>query len=109
MVSFASVLLAPAVLLAASGAAFVPPSPPARRIAQPRVLVRAREEMGSLTIDDFKAAPTPDDGVPEPLCFGVTDSLDVPDELRPTVLEQVSNPRDLAAIGLVAIGGCSVA
>ena len=108
MVSFASVLLAPAVLLAASGAAFVPPSPPARRIAQPRVLARARE-VGSLTIDDFKAAPTPDDGVPEPLCFGVTDSLDVPDELRPTVIEQVSNPRDLAAIGLVAIGGCSVA
>ena len=108
MVSFASVLLAPAVLLAASGAAFVPPSPPARRIARPRVQVRARE-VGSLTIDDFKAAPTPDDGVPEPLCFGVTDSLDVPDELRPTVLEQVSNPRDLAAIGLVAIGGCSVA
>ena len=108
MVSFASVLLAPAVLLAASGAAFVPPSPPARRIAQPMVRVRAREA-GSLTIDDFKAAPTPDDGVPEPLCFGVTDSLDVPDELRPTVIEQVSNPRDLAAIGLVAIGGCSVA
>lgn len=108
MVSSASMLLAPIALLAALGTAFVPPSP-ARRLARPSgVRVRARE-VGSLSIDDFKTAPSPDDGVPEPLCFGITDSLDVPDELRPTVLEQISNPRDLAAVGLVAIGGCSVA
>ena len=58
-------------------------------------------------IDDFKWQPEPNDGL-GPLDFGVTDSLFVPDDIRPTLLETISNPRDAVAIVLL-LAGCSVA
>lgn len=39
-----------------------------------------------------------------PLDFGVTDSLDVPDYVRPSLAESVANPRDLLALALLACG-----
>lgn len=61
----------------------------------------------SLNIDDFKLQPKPTDGL-GPLDFGVTDSLCVPDDVRPSLLQTVSNPRDGMAI-LLLLAGCSVA
>jgi hypothetical protein len=58
-------------------------------------------------IDEYRLEPDPNDGL-GPFDFGVTDSLFVPEEARPTLLESVSNPRDGLAL-LLLISGCSVA
>ncbi|KAL7531838.1 hypothetical protein ACHAXR_004268 [Thalassiosira sp. AJA248-18] len=59
-------------------------------------------------IYSFKLMPSVDDGL-GPLDFGITDSLSVPDDARPTLTETLSNPRDTLAIVLLLFGGCSVA
>jgi hypothetical protein len=52
--------------------------------------------------------PDPNDSL-GPLDFGITDSLFLPDSARPSLLQTVSNPRDLLAIALLVFRGCSVA
>lgn len=59
-------------------------------------------------IDSYKSLPEVDDGL-GPLSFGVTDSLSVPDDARPTLIQTLTNPRDMLAIVLLIFGGCSVA
>ena len=59
-------------------------------------------------IDSYKSLPVVDDGL-GPLDFSITDSLSVPDHVRPTLVESVSNPREILAITLLVFGGCSVA
>eukprot|EP00613_Pedinella_sp_CCMP2098_P050319 CAMPEP_0171821008 /NCGR_PEP_ID=MMETSP0992-20121227/3084_1 /TAXON_ID=483369 /ORGANISM="non described non described, Strain CCMP2098" /LENGTH=367 /DNA_ID=CAMNT_0012435463 /DNA_START=72 /DNA_END=1176 /DNA_ORIENTATION=+ len=58
------------------------------------------------TLDVYKSRPDTDDGY-GPLDFGVTDSLAVPDDARPTLLEASSNPRDALAVLLLGCG-CAV-
>ena len=60
----------------------------------------------SETIDIYKSRPPIDDGF-GPLDFGITDSLAVPDDARPTLVEASSNPRDVLAILLLGCG-CAV-
>lgn len=60
------------------------------------------------TIDSYKILPDVDDGL-GPLDFGITDSLSVPDDARPTLTQTLLNPRDMLAIILLVVGGCSVA
>jgi hypothetical protein len=59
-------------------------------------------------IDAYKMQPDPNDSL-GPLDFGITDSLFLPDSARPSLLQTVSNPRDLLAIALLVFRGCSVA
>ena len=76
--------------------------------ASPRANIVCNASPRANIIDNYKSIPKVDDGL-GPLDFGITDSLSVPDDARPTLVDTISNPRDLLALILLVFGGCTVA